>query len=175
MTIKLIDGQPIIGTLLATPAPQVNVAVTCFFQPCGLSDRLASWVKSQANRLFDWVPRYGAYTDCNIEGKHPERRLNGQTEVYAPNGLTIPPDGWVVRPHFTDWGVYLGQMAYEVKGVRWLGERVMTGADDIRPALVAMTGRKMLVTYEVKMRVTGTKNAASTGTYGLLDFYKIYR
>jgi hypothetical protein len=29
--------------------------------------------------------------------------------------------------------------------------------------------------HEVKIRVTGTKNAASTGTYGLVDFYRITR
>lgn len=29
--------------------------------------------------------------------------------------------------------------------------------------------------HEVKVRITGTKNAASTGTFGLLDFYRLTR
>lgn len=122
--IIFIGHLPVIGTIVPSPTPTCLEAGDCVCTAVTLllehSDRIAAYRKQMLERQYDWRARFSYMYDHNAAEKLQERRVDGRLEVFAPCGMRVPPDGWLIEPRFDRTSKRcIGQTAYRCEGVKW--------------------------------------------------------
>jgi len=135
----MIGDMPVVGSLLKKPE-SLDLAVLLEINTYHYTRKanVAEWRAKMLDRHWDWLPRYGYNFDRNINNWYKERRervvvLNQhgrvgsyeQLQCFCPNGLIIPPDGWLIHPDFDNYNKFRGQRAIFAKGIKW-EERALT-------------------------------------------------